>query len=90
MINANDLQSRKFATSMDGQELLTNRSHTIQDGTTQHIHLGFAHPGSDPLEPVWLVKRITILADGSTATLFAGGEAQFNQVWDDHATLNYA
>lgn len=89
MINREDLQRRTFFTPLNGTEFLTDRSHTVTVGTTQYIYLGFAYPGSGENDPVWLIKRIALFEDGSTATLFANGLATFNQVWTDHATLNY-
>ncbi|MBF0272498.1 MAG: hypothetical protein HQL98_10585 [Magnetococcales bacterium] len=90
MLNPDDLQSRKFASAMTGQDLLTSRSSSITDGTTQYIYLGMAYPGSEESDPVWMVKRIAVDANGDTATLFAGGQAQFNQAWTDRAALSYA
>ncbi|MEO5332907.1 MAG: hypothetical protein H7839_12860 [Magnetococcus sp. YQC-5] len=90
MLNHEELQTRKFPTPMEGQTFLTDRSHTVMDGTTQYIYTGMAYPGSDESDPVWMIKRIAILADGSTATLFANGQGTFDQVWDNHASLTYA
>ncbi|MBF0295533.1 MAG: hypothetical protein HQL96_10120 [Magnetococcales bacterium] len=90
MMNYKELQNRKFSTAVDGLAMLTDRSHTVMDGTTQYIYLGLAYPGSAESDPVWLIKRVAILADGTTATLFVDGLATFNQVWADHATLTYA
>ncbi|MEO5347954.1 MAG: hypothetical protein H7834_16495 [Magnetococcus sp. YQC-9] len=89
MFSVEALQSRKFATAIDGRDLLANRTRTVTDGSIQHIYMGFAYPGSDENDPVWLIKRITVLADGSTATRFAAGEAQFTHAWSDHASLTY-
>ncbi|MBF0191986.1 MAG: hypothetical protein HQL99_12730 [Magnetococcales bacterium] len=90
MLNPVDLLSHKFASAMNGQDLLTSRSSSVTDGTTQSIYLGLAHPGSAESDPVWMIKRIAIQGNGDTVTLFADGQAQFNQVWADRATLVYA
>ncbi|MBF0181860.1 MAG: hypothetical protein HQM03_17725 [Magnetococcales bacterium] len=90
MMNHEELLRRKFSTTVDGLAMLTDRSNTVMDGTTQYIYLGFAYPGSAESDPVWMIKRIAIFADGTTATLFVGGLATFDQVWADHATLAYA
>lgn len=89
MLNQTELQRRHFSTSMDGSLFLTDRTSTAMDGTTQYIYMGFAHPGSDETDPVWMIKRIAILADGSTASLFVNGHGTFDQVWNDHASLTY-
>ncbi|MBF0213424.1 MAG: hypothetical protein HQM00_07660 [Magnetococcales bacterium] len=90
MLNPLELQNRKFATAMDGHHLLINRTHTVTEGTTQYIYMGYAYPGSGENDPVWMIKRVAIAADGSSSTLFAGGEARFNQIWSDYTSLSYA
>ncbi|MBF0440161.1 MAG: hypothetical protein HQL93_13720 [Magnetococcales bacterium] len=90
MLNQTELLERKFSTSMDGHAYLTDRSMTVVDGTTQYIYLGVAYPGSSENDPVWMIKRIAVFADGATATLFAGGQATFDQVWADYANLTYS
>lgn len=89
MINRNELQSRDFMAVMDGGQFLTMRTSTTVDGSTQQLYLGYAHPGGVEEEPVWMIQRVTMTGSDATATLFAGGQARFNQVWSDRATLDY-
>ena len=52
--------------------------------TTQYI--GFASPGSATSSPVWQIRRVTLDSSGRpTAVLFAGGNANFDNVWDNRA-----
>ena len=90
MISANDLQRRTFPAVMDGGTFLTVRTAKVIDGGTEYIHIGSAHPGSAESAAVWMIQRVTINADESTATLFAGGQATFDQVWADRASLSYS
>ncbi|MBF0401964.1 MAG: hypothetical protein HQL80_02530 [Magnetococcales bacterium] len=89
MISIHDLQARNLPIMLDGNQFLTNRTQTVTSGVVQYIYQGFAYPGSAENAPAWMIQRTTVAADGSTATLFADGQAVFNQVWTDRANLNY-
>ncbi len=89
MFNHDDLQQRKIPVSLDGVHFLTTRSANVVSGATQTIYQGFAYPGSSEAANVWMVKRTTVAEDGSTTTLFAGGQALFNQVWANRTSLSY-
>lgn len=54
-------------------------------GTTYE---GFALPGSDTASPVWKIKR-TVVTGGDTVVTYADGDTQFDNIWDDRATLTY-
>ena len=90
MINQKELQQRKFYTTMDSASFLTARTTTEIDGTTKNIYIGSAHPGSSENDPIWMIQRVSIFANESTTSLFAGGQARFNQVWANRATLSYS
>ncbi|MEO5350877.1 MAG: hypothetical protein H7836_14720 [Magnetococcus sp. YQC-3] len=90
MINRGDLQTRRVPITLDGGQFLTSRTARVVSGAVETIYMGFAHPGSQEGVAVWMIRRITIAADGSTTTLFAGGQALFNQVWADRASLSYS
>ena len=90
MINQNELQRRNFHTMMDGAFFLTASTATAMEGTTQHIYIGSAHPGSNENDPVWMIQRVSIFADESTTTLFVDGQALFNQVWANRVSLSYS
>lgn len=55
--------------------------------TATYKYFGEASPGADTSAGVWRVSRLTI-ADNTV--LWAGGDADFNDVWDDHLTLSYS
>lgn len=90
MINRKELQGRDFPIAMDGGQFLTTRTATVEEGGDQYFYLGYAHPGTLETEAVWMIQRVAVAADDSTTTLFAGGEALFNQIWADRATLTYS
>ncbi|MBF0613989.1 MAG: hypothetical protein HQL92_02410 [Magnetococcales bacterium] len=90
MLNAHDLQNRTFVTMLESKELLTSRTSVSENGEVQYIYSGSAYPGSAEHDPVWLIKRIALHADGTSALLFAGGDALFNKAWSDRVSLVYA
>lgn len=90
MINKNALQQRTLHTTMDSASFLTSRTATVMDGTTQHIYIGSAHPGSDENDPVWMILRVSLFADESTFSLFPDGQARFNQIWTNRTNLSYS
>ncbi|MBF0462457.1 MAG: hypothetical protein HQL87_13815 [Magnetococcales bacterium] len=89
MFNHNDLQRRKLPVALDGAQFLTSRTDTVVDGTTQTIYIGLAIPGSTEEAAVWMIQRVSMPADGSSTTLFASGQALFNQIWADRISLSY-
>lgn len=90
MINRKELEQRKIPTMLDGASFLSARTATVMEGTTQLIYIGSAYPGSTEADAVWMIQRVSIAADESTATLFADGEATFSQIWDNRESLNYS
>ncbi|MEO5341465.1 MAG: hypothetical protein H7837_13280 [Magnetococcus sp. MYC-9] len=89
MFNRSDVQARNLPIALDGNQFLTSRTVVLEDGNGQTIYQGFAYPGSGESEAVWMIQRTRVAADGSTATLFADGQALFNQVWAARADLSY-
>ena len=57
------------------------------DDTGTYIYVGYAIPGSATSGAVWRVKRIENATGNS---LWADGDALYNNVWDDHASLSYS
>ncbi|MBF0213048.1 MAG: hypothetical protein HQM00_05710 [Magnetococcales bacterium] len=89
MFNAKDVSRRNFPVAMDGGLFLTTRVETLENNGVQTIYQGFAYPGSQEEDAVWMITQ-TVVDGGSVTTLFADGSAKFDQVWDDRVTLEYA
>jgi hypothetical protein len=55
---------------------------------------GWAVPGTATSAAAWAVKRLTFSSDDLIAEEWAGvsaeQEPQFNQIWDNYASLTYA
>ena len=60
------------------------------DGSNQTEYIGYALPGSSKAAPIWLIKKLTYSGSLVTDIQFAGGEAKFNQIWDDRAGLSFS
>ena len=58
-------------------------------GPPEIIYVGTAVPGSVDSDPVWRVVRYTVQTDGDVSSEYADGDADFDNVWNDHLTLTY-
>ena len=56
---------------------------------TATSYRGEAAPGSATSAAVWRISLITVAGDDLTIT-WAGGTANFNQIWDNRASLSYS
>ena len=86
--------------SLVGQEL-TQRVLTEEDiGAVQYIkevdwvgdttvYIGEADPGTTTSQALWRIKRTVFTGDDSE-TLFAGGNENFDNVWDNRAGFSYS
>lgn len=57
----------------------------IDEGAT-YTYFGFGLPGALEDAAVWRVSRMT---NATSTLLFADGNADFDNVWDDRASLSY-
>lgn len=58
----------------------------MNDGAT-YLYIGKAALGSATSTAVWQVQRIT---QADTTILWANGNASFNNIWDNYASLPYS
>lgn len=56
-------------------------------GTTEYY--GFAPVGSSESSAVWQIKRLTV-SGAITSITFADGDSNFDNVWDNRASLTYS
>lgn len=54
------------------------------------IYKGQASPGTADGAAFWRIRRLTLGLDGDVLTHWADGNANFDNVWDDRATLTYS
>lgn len=63
---------------------------TLIDSATPYTYFGFAEPGSATDAAVWRILRKENLGGGDSAFLYADGDSDFDNVWDDRTELNYS
>jgi hypothetical protein len=54
------------------------------------IYRGEAVPGSLTTAPVWRIRKLLLSVDGDVMEVWADGDANFDNIWDDRATLIYS
>ena len=59
------------------------------DPPTQ-AYLGQAQPGSSVSAAVWRIQKLAFSVDGDVTATWADGDAEFDNVWNDRASLNYS
>jgi len=71
-----------------GFVVLESDEYTVRlDDTGTYTYVGQATPGTAEAAAVWQVKRIT---NATTTVLFADGNANFDNVWNNRASLSYS
>lgn len=53
------------------------------------IYKAQANPGTSDSAALWRIRRLTIGIDGDVVTQWADGNANFDNVWTNRASLNY-
>jgi hypothetical protein len=62
---------------------------TIVDESVEGtIYIGYAKFDTPTSEPLWRIKRIQII-DNITTIGYAGGNLNYNYIWDDRTTYSY-
>lgn len=77
----NDVSGQGFYRSSE-----TDESTYIDDATT-YIYIGSAIPNTATSSAMWKIMRVTA-ATGTT--LYADGDAYYNNIWDNRASLSYS
>lgn len=54
------------------------------------IYIGEAVPGALSSAASWRIKRVSFFGDGDSSTLWADGNANFDNIWDNHLALSYS
>jgi YD repeat-containing protein len=61
------------------------------DSNGKLIYQGLAKPGSSKSAAVWQIRKFTYDADQNLTDIqWADGDLEFNNIWDDRATLSYS
>ena len=54
------------------------------------IYLGIAQPGTASSEAKWRIREYSYTSGDVVSILFADGNLNFDNVWDDRASLSYS
>ena len=78
-------------------KIVADTSGTSQATTTMYdqvgatiAYIGKANAGTTTSAAAWQVRRLTFNAEGDVITAYADGDGNFDNVWDDRATLTYS
>jgi hypothetical protein len=70
---------------------LTTRSDTIDPSVFPEVtYRGDALPGVLTSAASWRVSRLTTQSDGDIAIIFADGNDNFDNIWDNRLSLSYS
>jgi hypothetical protein len=74
-----------------GSLALTTRSDTIDPSVFPEVtYRGDALPGVATSAASWRVQRLTTQSDGDIAIVFADGNDNFDNIWDNRLSLSYS
>ena len=59
-------------------------------GGDNPIYIGLAAPGTLTSEAKWQIRKLTYSGDNPTQIKYANGSPNFNQIYDDRASLTYS
>lgn len=75
--------------SLSAHTILTQRA--AYDASSNVEYLGYALPGSATSSPVWLIKKMSYdVSNRFTGSTFADGNSEFDNIWDNRASLTYS
>ena len=86
-IDANINTIKSSVSSLDGKIFFDPV--IVDESNPQIIYKGFASPAADPAAAVWAIQKISSNGD-VVSYLWADGNKNFDNVWNNRATLVYA
>ncbi len=88
-ITALQAQVTDLQTKIGSVDNKTFYSPSITDQNNPNlVYKGYALPGTRSGDPLWAIERVTY-ADGIVISTWAGGNRNFDKVWDNRATLSF-
>lgn len=57
---------------------------------SSYAYLGQADPGSSTAAAAWRIQKLTFGVDGDLSSQWADGNSNFDNVWDNRASLSYS
>lgn len=68
----------------------TKRIDAVKVGSDDVYYKGEAVPGTAESASAWRIRKIVVEDDDDTTETWAGGNANFDKVWDDHLIYAYS
>ena len=62
----------------------------VDEATGSITYVGYADPGTASSSPLWQIFRLDESSDPELVKLYADGDTDFDNVWDDRASLSYS
>lgn len=75
-------------TTSSGQINLDNCITLVDTQSSTLLYVGYAEPGTDKTQALWQIKRVEI-TDGETSITYADSNDNFDNIWNDRASLSY-
>ena len=86
LINIEYFDGETKTLTIEGESVVTLRLDKVSTTTT---YIGEAIPGSSESDSVWRIKRM--VEDGDDLQiLFADGDSNFDNIWNNRASLSYS
>ena len=86
LINIEYFDATTKTLTIEGESVVTLRLDKVSTTTT---YIGEAIPGSSESDSVWRIKRM--VEDGDDLQiLFADGDSNFDNIWDNRVSLSYS
>lgn len=79
-----------FMTSNTGEPIEKCIFYFDYDGSSNLLYLGMALPATATSAATWQIRKFLYTGANLTSTLYAGGTRQFNNIWDNRASLSYS
>lgn len=88
-VGANEVHSQAHTpVDIAGNEI-GNYSAVTDEVSSSLLYSGLAAPGSAGASAVWRIKRVQVTGN-VTATTWADGNTNFDNVWNNRASLSYS
>lgn len=73
---------------MNGNPLALRYDQDADPPTT--AYLGYATPGTSTAAALWRIQKLTFTLEGDVVATWADGNANFDNIWDNRASLSYS
>ena len=83
------MEQQRDANAFVLHEAATLKQRLIFNASEQPTYIGLAKPGTETNLTGWQIRRLTYTGNNVTAIDFADSNNNFDNIWDNYATLTY-